>query len=240
MPSNPLSGQRMLSKGGDTLFYTFERKRVKNLNLRIRSDGSVYLSAHPRVSLAQAEAFLLAKWDFIRAAQAKFAQRQPAFPAEYAEGASIYVLGQKRHLHLIQGMPEGAVLEGEQLCVTIRDPDDGARVSAMVQRFFRQQAEAIFPTVLQNLLPLLSPWKVTCPHWRVRVMKSRWGSCLPGKGTITLNLRLMAYPLSCVEYVVLHELCHFVHPNHSPAFHALMTALMPDWKQRRQQLQLLS
>ena len=71
-------------------------------------------------------------------------------------------------------------------------------------------------------------------------MKSRWGSCLPGKGTITLNLRLMAYPLSCVEYVVLHELCHFVHPNHSPAFHALMTALMPDWKQRRQQLQLLS
>ena len=74
------------------------------------------------------------------------------------------------------------------------------------------------------------------PELKVRDMTTRWGVCAPGKRRITLNLRLAARPQEQVEYVVLHEYCHFVHPNHQAEFWALMTRLMPDWKQRRKAL----
>lgn len=71
---------------------------------------------------------------------------------------------------------------------------------------------------------------------RYREMVSRWGSCQPKTGKITLNLRLADRDEGCIEYVLVHELCHLLHPDHSPAFHGAMTALMPDWQVRRRSL----
>ena len=69
-----------------------------------------------------------------------------------------------------------------------------------------------------------------------RNMKSRWGSCQPSTGRICINIRLALYPPECLEYVVVHELCHLLEANHGPQFHALMDTFMPDWKQRRAKL----
>ncbi|MCM1297446.1 MAG: DUF45 domain-containing protein, partial [Muribaculaceae bacterium] len=74
----------------------------------------------------------------------------------------------------------------------------------------------------------------------LRAMKSRWGSCAYKKGLIPLNPRLYHAPRECLEYVALHELCHFVHPDHSPAFHSLMAVLMPDYKARKRALEAWS
>lgn len=71
---------------------------------------------------------------------------------------------------------------------------------------------------------------------RIHPMKSRWGSCNFNKGTLNFNLYLIDQPIECIEYVVMHEFAHFVQPDHSPAYHALMTALMPDWKARKVKL----
>ena len=70
----------------------------------------------------------------------------------------------------------------------------------------------------------------------IHPMKTRWGSCNFKKGTLNFNLYLIDQPHECIEYVVMHEFAHFIVPDHSPAFHALMTALMPDWKARRARL----
>ena len=71
---------------------------------------------------------------------------------------------------------------------------------------------------------------------RIHPMKSRWGSCNYVKGTLNFNLHLLEQPIEGLEFVVMHEFAHFVQPNHSSAFHALMTALMPDWKERKARL----
>lgn len=168
------------------IVYTLERKRVKNLNLRIRSDGSVYVSAHPRVSLRAIDAFVTSKAPMIRAAQDRFAH-------------------QRAQARTLPPAP-------------------------------REACRALFAQALTAQLSLLAPYGVKMPQLRLRDMKSRWGSCAWKKGAVTLNTRLFYAPRECLDYVVLHELCHFVHPDHGPGFHALMAALMPDYKQRKRRL----
>ena len=77
---------------------------------------------------------------------------------------------------------------------------------------------------------------VEYPDIKIRSMKTRWGSCRPLKGSITLNSRLIGASITCIEYVVTHEFAHFIHPNHSKQFYDFLTKLMPDWKERRKEL----
>lgn len=81
----------------------------------------------------------------------------------------------------------------------------------------------LFAGILQNRPPLL----------KVRLMKTRWGVCMPSKRQITLNLRLAEKPRAAVEYVVVHEYAHFLQPNHSAAFWAIVARLLPDYKARQ-------
>ena len=97
------------------------------------------------------------------------------------------------------------------------------------------------PERLRTLVAQLRPlWEsrmgVQAAGIRYREMVSRWGSCQVKTGMITLNLRLAEKNAHCVEYVLVHELCHLLHPDHSPAFHAAMTRFMPDWRERKQTL----
>ena len=88
--------------------------------------------------------------------------------------------------------------------------------------------------------PLVAAWEpilgVKVGKLAYRNMKSRWGSCQPTTGRVCINVRLALYPPECLEYVVVHELCHLLVPGHGPDFHALMDRVMPDWKQRRAKL----
>lgn len=74
------------------------------------------------------------------------------------------------------------------------------------------------------------------PEIRFRRMKSRWGSCQPVRGVLTFNSALIHVPERCIEYVVLHELCHFIRPDHSPRFRVELDALMPDWRERQKEI----
>lgn len=81
--------------------------------------------------------------------------------------------------------------------------------------------------------PAFQKYGVGVPKIRIRDMKTRWSSCLTQKGIITLNKRLLEVPRNCIEYVVMHELCHFIHPNHSKNFYLFLSVLMPDWRERK-------
>lgn len=96
-------------------------------------------------------------------------------------------------------------------------------------------------TVIENCVPaLIAAWEpilgVKAKTLAYRNMKSRWGSCQPSTGRICINVRLALYPPECLEYVVVHELCHLLVHGHGPEFKALMTSVMPDWRQRKAKL----
>lgn len=83
------------------------------------------------------------------------------------------------------------------------------------------------------MLPLFKEYNLKEPVLKQRIMRSRWGSCMPLKGIVTMNTYLAIMPEAIIDHVMLHELCHFIHPNHSRHFYDVMTVRMPDWKERR-------
>jgi len=167
--------------------YEFARRRVKNINLRVRADGTVAVSAPLRTPPAVVDEFVAARAGWIENARAEALRRARAEAA--------------------RPLPDPAAALAE----------------------FERMSEQVYPLFAQ----VLGGHK---PVIRVRSMKSRWGVCRPAQRTITFALQLAARPKAAQIYVVVHEYCHFLVPNHSPAFWAEVEKILPDWKARRRLL----
>ena len=187
--------ERTVCAGEKKINYILERKQVKNINMRVRPDGSVRVSAGPWADASQIDDFVLSKAEFILKAMKRF-----------------------------ENMAEAEEKYQEEL------------VKAKAGRESLLADVSLFTEILDEFYPLFVPYGVKKPKLRVRTMKSCWGSCLVNKGIITLNRKLLMKPRECIEYVVVHELCHFIHPNHSKQFYGFMEQFMPDWKERKARL----
>lgn len=229
--------ERTVNVGEASIFYTLERKSVKNLNLRVHADGSVYVSAPRLVPLTIIDRFVLDKAVFIQEARARFMARQAAQEklqgSEYKHGDIIYLLGKPVAIALILNAKNSVVLAENLIMLYLSDMENVALRQRMVQKLLDKLCEQVFQEVLLEQYELVRPYGVPLPALRMRTMKSRWGSCLFLKGIVTMNKRLIHMPLPCIEQVMLHELCHFLVGNHSPSFYAWLDKLMPDWRERK-------
>lgn len=163
------------------LEYQLTRKAVKNINLRVRQDGTVAVSAPHRLPQQEIDRFMAAHLAWIVSAQQKINRRsqQPPLPSK-------------------------------EECLALFEPI----------------SDRIYPAFAQVL-------GGEPPQLVVRDMSSRWGVCHLQKKRITLARQLAVQPLEAVEYVILHEYCHFVHPHHQPPFWQLVARFMPDYACRR-------
>jgi len=226
---------RTVLVGDETLSYILTRKPVKNLNLRILPDGSIHVSAAPKVPSDYIDRFVISRADLIRAARHRFSLRTPEPAAHHYESGEIfYILSLPYVLQVSCGDRDTIECTGDSIRLTLRNVSDEDRRRHFVQRLLDKECLRIFTRITEDAL-LLFPG-LPMPTIRIRDMKSRWGSCLFKKNTVTLNKRLLGAPERCVEYVVIHELCHFFHPNHSKDFYACLSRALPDWKERKKLL----
>lgn len=170
---------RTINLNGQEINYILTRKEVKNVNLRISSEGVIKISANKSVSIAYIENFIKANTKFIL-----------------------------KNLNEIENTEKPKPFEDS--------------------KEIREKALELFSEIIDELYPIFKEMNVQYPVVKIRTMKSKWGSCMPYKNQITLNTKLIEHDRKFVEYVILHELCHFVHPNHSKDFHELMAKLMPE------------
>ncbi|WP_409968976.1 SprT family zinc-dependent metalloprotease [Bengtsoniella intestinalis] len=222
----------------EKIAYTLERKRVKNINLRVRMDGSVVVSASPRVSQERVDEFVQSKADFIRKAResmGKVRENAPE-PLCYITGEQVCLLGKWYTLQVIEGGRQQVAEQGDVLTITVKQGADRAVKDKLFRQFLAQQCLLESEKIAQQVFAKMAYLGIKMPTLRVRSMTSRWGSCLPTKGAITINTKLMERPLGCLYYVMLHEFCHLVHPNHSKDFYNLVAQFMPDWKAWKQLL----
>ena len=229
---------RTVHADGIEIRYCLERTPVKNINLRIRKDGSVFVSASALVPAEEIDAFVCSKAAYVNNAIVKFAelaQYRPQ-PKQYVSGETFYIQGRGVRLKLSKAPKDSIASDGVFLYLAVRDPNDFEKKRRMVNKYLDQQCRAVFVEIIGELYPMFQKYGVEMPTLRIRDMETRWGSCLVKKGIITLNKRLLEAPRNCIEYVVMHELCHFIHPNHSKQFYGFLAMLMPDWKERKQLL----
>ena len=224
--------KRTISLNGIPTVYTLERKRVKNVNLRVRG-GEVFVSAPRWVPSAMIEGFLRERADFILGALER-TERTPFPPCE--DGAPLPWRGRTLTLALARASRSSARVEGDTLRLCVRDAQNAESVRRALDRWYRAESEALCLAAFDRLYPQFAALGVPRPEIRMRAMRSCWGNCRPAKKVVTFNARLAAVPEDCVEYVVAHELTHFLHADHSPAFYAALARVIPDWKARRREL----
>ncbi|WP_165253662.1 SprT family zinc-dependent metalloprotease [Adlercreutzia sp. ZJ304] len=121
----------------------------------------------------------------------------------------------------------------QQLAVVNSPAFRAEQASAEEQKEWKAVVSACVPPLVQAWEPIMG---VHATKLVYRNMKSRWGSCQPATGRICINTRLALYPPECLEYVVVHELCHLLEGGHGKRFHKLMDSFMPDWRDRRAKL----
>ena len=166
---------------------------------------------------------------------AEFERYRPRTPArQYISGESHLYLGRQYRLKLVPGEAASVKLTRGRLLVTLPGDPAPESVKALLHRWYLDRARAVFTEVLDASLRHFK--NVEQPRLIVRAMQSRWGS-LSRAGTMTLNVNLVRAPRPCIEYVVIHELCHTQHRDHDARFFKLLGQVMPDWEQRKQRLE---
>ncbi len=231
---------RNVSYSDGEISYLLEQKNVKNLNLRIHKDGRIFVSASFAVPLEEIDAFVISKAPYIRSAQRQFTQmaQYAPRPKQYVSGETFYILGHGLRLKVNQGPQNKITSDGVFLFLQVKDAADMQAKRRIVTKYLNQQCLEVFHEIITEIYPAFQKYGIAMPILRIRDMDTRWGSCLSKKGIITLNKRLLEMPRDCIEYVVTHEFCHFIHPNHSKQFYEFLNMLMPDWQSRKKRLDL--
>lgn len=199
------------------------RKRVKNLNLRVRADGTVTLSIPQHLPLARAQEFLERKGSWIAERVRRNIERRPSpdFAGELPNRIPLWG----------KLVPRDSVQVNPGQAASDRDaggqgaPGRTTIDQAALDELYRTEVLRALPDMVEHMEARIG---VHAARWSVRVMKTRWGSCTPKTGAIRINARLAAYPPECLEFVVAHELVHLLEPSHNARFHALLDEFCPD------------
>lgn len=216
--------------------YELIRKDVKYINLRVNKKGEVVVSAPKKAPLNVIDEFVQSKAFWIIMHLAEIEQIKQSMPrAGLYDGKTVYFLGKPFTLILQEGMPSISFEDDEIVMFSQKKSQE--ELQEEFQMWLKEEAKPIFDQVIDETLPILSTYGIKRPTVSIRNMKSIWGSCTVGGESIRLNLRLMRFPIECLEMVVLHELLHFKFPNHGDDFYQAMTKHMPDWKERKQKLE---
>ena len=218
--------------------YIFERKNIKNINLRIRHNGSIFVSAPENVAENIADSFVISKCRYIRNAVDTFEGNEvPKAEMKYVSGENVTLLGKNMRIKIVKDANEFVNCDGVYVYIHVKRPDYYNRKKNLMNNWLNEQCSLVFNEVMQEVHQKFTPYGVQYPQLKLRNMTSRWGSCLPNKGVITLNKRLIEAPKNCIEYVVYHEFCHFIHPNHSKQFYSLLQVMLPDWRESKELLE---
>lgn len=215
-------------------------RRSGRIAIHVEPDGRVLVDAPADAGVRDIRAVVLARarWihGHVRAARERLAR---VVPRDHVSGESWLYLGRRYRLKVV---PEPAArpavrLSGQYLQVIVpqRDP---ARIARLLDGWYRERARVMLAGRLQAVAEPL-PWVRELPPVRLQAMRVQWGSCSP-QGRLTLNPHLVKAPRPCIDYVLLHELCHLRNHNHGRRFYALLDRHMPAWQRFKTQLDDMS
>jgi predicted metal-dependent hydrolase len=225
--------------GDEVIDFSLRRqlsRTVPRVAIHVEPDGRVLVDAPNTVPLADV---LMAvkkrsRWisQHVGVAKARLAH---VLPREYVSGESLHYLGRRFRLKVIvkAGTTAEVRMRGAFISVTVPE-HTAATIRCDLDAWYRQRARELFAARLAAVAAPLR-WVKQLPPTRLQFMTVQWGSCSPS-GRITLNPLLVKAPRECIDYVLLHELCHLLHHNHSPKFYRTLDRHMPNWRAVKEKL----
>ena len=213
--------------GNDCIPVVIERKRVKNLSMRILMDGSVRITSPLSLPEQRIDEFILSKQNWIMKQEELQKKRREAMAKKSMEGPAIQLLGKSYTVVFKQGVKEGFELDKDCMIMTLKEKKNA-------QQVFEKQAKLMLDEICaqkrNKLDQIMDDYRLAHPDISVKKMKGKWGSCTPAKAKIVMNFYLIHTPIKCIEYVLIHEYMHMIAPNHSKRFYELVERVMPDYK----------
>ena len=217
------------------LFYTDR----KTLGIKVYPDTSVKVFAPIDTPLEVIALHVEAKSRWIKKQQAIFETYLPKLPPrQYVGGETFWYLGRQYMLKIEESEEEVVIFYQGRLVVKTLNPSS-EQVKALLQTWYRTRAKIVLRQLFSQQFVLFNRFQLEKTTLVIKPRENRWGSCTTG-GKILLNVELIKAPVSCITYVILHELCHLVHHNHSGAFYSLLESFMPDWRRWKQLLETMS
>ena len=212
------------------------RKAIKNLHLGVYPPaGRVRVAAPLVVSDSAVRLAIIGKLGWIKRQQARFHEQQRQSAREMVSGESHYFLGRRYRLRVFEHDETNKIIlrNNASLELHIRPKTDVKRREQVLHLWYREQLKILIP-------PLMEKWRtitgVRVTDWRIKKMMTKWGSFSKDARRIWVNLELAKKPVECLEYIIVHEMMHFIEPHHNERFHALMDQYIPKWDLRRAEL----
>lgn len=230
--------QQVLSYGEQQIDYTIQRTPAKQTKVEIHvdPDGSVKVDAPEQACEDEIKQAVQkrARWvtRHVEEARARYAHLRPK---EYISGEEVLYLGRRYVLKVMasQGSLNQTTLKGGQVQIWTDKPNP-LHVKAQLKAWYHHKARSYFARrIAENAKAL--PWVSETPPFKLVKMSKQWGSCST-KGEISLNPNLIKAPRACIDYVLIHEMAHLKHHDHSPEFWGLLDRFAPDRQRAKAQL----
>jgi predicted metal-dependent hydrolase len=218
----------------------FLPKPVRRIAIHVMPNGAVHVDAPEGAEISEVLAAVRrrARWIWQHLTEYR-ARMKHVLSREYISGESHFYLGKRYSLKVIvnQSAQHGVKLLRGRLEVITQSTDREA-IRKLLDTWYRQRAAEVFARRVDECASQ-ARWIKRLPSFRLRTMRTQWGSCSPN-GELLLNPQLVKAPRHCIDYVIFHELCHLKEHNHSPHYYRLLSGLLPDWEQRKAELDNLA
>lgn len=211
--------------------YNVVYKDVKDVTIKVKPSLEVEVVAPFEISDKYIQGILQKRDNWIHKNLDIFRQaKQPE--RKLVSGEDFIYLGRRYRLKVVAADINKAVLKNGYLNLYCKDTQDFKLKSSIIESFYQTKAEEHFQKTIVKFRDFYNSDVI----FRIRKMKTRWGSCNPAKGYINLNQELIKKPKKAIEYVVFHEIAHLKHHNHDRAFYNYLSAYMPDWRDVKKKL----
>lgn len=211
-------------------------KNIKNLHVGVYPPfGRVRVAAPSRLDDDQIRLAVIQRLAWIKRQRRQLQDAERQSEREMVTGESHYLWGRRYRLQILErpGKPPHFDADGHRLLLQVPPDTSTERRRTLLDRWYRDQLRCAIPDIIANWETQL---EVRVPKWTIRRMKTKWGSCNRETGHIWLNVELAKKHPDCLEYIIVHEMTHYLERTHGVRFTHLMDGFLPDWRRRRDEL----
>lgn len=214
------------------------KKTLKNLYIRVNPpEGNVTVSTPTELSDEDIKLFVLKKLPEITKVRDRMLAQERQSKREYVSGESHYLWGKPYRLQVVyEGTQYKIVKSPTKIIMTVPDGTNSEARERLFTEWYRQELKRVLESVI---IRCEKKTGVHADEFRIKNMKTRWGTCNIEKRRIWINLQLAKKPMECLDYVVIHELVHLLETNHTHRFHSLVEEYCPTWREAKKLLAIM-